>query len=58
VAGHGSNTRTVAAGGDIPFLLVGRLPVCRILVGVRDARYGVEAPGLCIAAADDIVELR
>jgi len=51
-------TCAVAAGGDIPFLLGSRLRVCRILVGERDGRYRVEAPGLCIAAADDIVELR
>jgi hypothetical protein len=50
-------TCAVATGGDIPFLLGGRLRVCRILVGVR-GRYRVEAPSLCIAAAGDIVELR
>ena len=51
-------TCAVTAGGDTPFSLGGRLRVCRILVGVRDGWYRVEAPGLCIAAADDIVELR
>ena len=58
MAGRVSMTCAVAAGGDIPFLLGSRLRVCRILVGERDGRYRVEAPGLCIAAADDIVELR
>ena len=58
VAGHVSVTCAVTAGGDTPFSLGGRLRVCRILVGVRDGWYRVEAPGLCIAAADDIVELR